>query len=107
MYAPDERADTLPLFLHYPYIYSVVYTILFTATRRRNRDYAPFSQWSNEKKKKCHNLFFSANLLLASTGKPSAFLRESTVDRPKRKEREAAMIVVCRKVKGENFNDIP
>jgi hypothetical protein len=57
----------------------------------------------------CHNLFFIANLLLASTGKPSAFLTER-VDRPKRKEREAAMmtvLAVCRKVKGENFNDIP
>jgi hypothetical protein len=28
MDAPDERADTLPLFLLYPYMYSVVFSFI-------------------------------------------------------------------------------
>jgi hypothetical protein len=76
VYAPDERADTLPLFLHYP-LYSVVYVHhpIHSHYRCRNRDYTPFSQWSNDKKE-CHSLFIIANLLLASIGKTSAFLTE-------------------------------
>jgi hypothetical protein len=60
-------------------------------------------------KKECHNLFFIANLLLAIV-QANRLPSSQRLDRPKRKEREPAMmtvLAVCRKVKGENFNDIP
>jgi hypothetical protein len=39
VYAPAERAETLPLFLLYPYMYSVVYSIKQLQEPKKKRRY--------------------------------------------------------------------